>query len=206
MLEEDKIWINGIYPYFRIQKEINNLLILLKKFNTNIEEQEDNFLKLSTELLRILPFKLDYDKSNRNIVIGVHLLVDDGILLLKNYFPYLVNDYNNIINKYFVDLVQVIKIRNKYIHEPHNINCTMFVCGGNNAKAGFKYKEEYYELNTYSLIKIVKEINMVFNKIKEDFKNKVDKLSSEEKAHRYIINVFNNYFDDYNKAIDNWRM
>lgn len=205
MKEEDKIWMNGVYPYFRIQKEINNLLILLKKFNTNIEEQEDNFFKLSTELLRILPFKLVHEKDI-NIVTGINLLTGDGILLLKNYFPYLENDYKHIINNYFVDFVQIVKIRNKYMHEPHNINCTMFVCSGNNAMAGFKYKKNYYGLNTDSLIKIVKEINIVFNKIKEDFKNKVNELSSEEKANPYIQNVFDNYYDDYNKIIDNGRI
>ena len=203
MKEEDKIWFNGVYPYFRMQKEINNLLILLKKFNTDMEEQEDNFLKLTTELLRILPFKIDVDKKDNSIITGIHLLMNDGILLLNNYFPYLKNDYNNIINTYFIDLVQIIKIRNKYIHEPHNIKCTMFLCGGNNDKAGFKYKEEYYELNTDSLIKIIKEINIVFNKIKEKFRNKVDELSDEEQSHPYIQNVFNYYFENYNKDIDN---
>lgn len=203
MKEEDKIWFNGVYPYFRMQKEINNLLILLKKFNTDMEEREDNFLKLTTELLRILPFKIDVDKKDNSIITGIHLLMNDGILLLNNYFPYLKNDYNNIINTYFIDLVQIIKIRNKYIHEPHNIKCTMFLCGGNNAKAGFKYKEEYYELNTDSLIKIIKEINKVFEKIKEKFRNKVDELSDEEQSHPYIQNVFNYYFENYNKDIDN---
>ena len=69
MKEEDKIWFNGVYPYFRMQKEINNLLILLKKFNTDMEEQEDNFLKLTTELLRILPFKIDVDKKDNSCLL-----------------------------------------------------------------------------------------------------------------------------------------
>lgn len=201
MSEEDKVWFNGVYPYFRMQKEINNLLILLKKFNPNIEEQEDNFLRLTTELLRILPFKLEVDKNDNSIITGIHLLVNDGILLLSKEFSYLENDYNNIINMYFADLVQIIKVRNKYIHEPHNIKCSMFLCGGNNAEASFKYKEEHYELNTDSLIEIIKEINIVFNKIKEKFKNKVNELTDEEKEHPYIKNIFENYFEDYNKVL-----
>ena len=52
MKEEDKIWFNGVYPYFRMQKEINNLLILLKKFNTDMEEQEDNFISEFIEELK----------------------------------------------------------------------------------------------------------------------------------------------------------
>ena len=70
MREEDKIWFNGVYPYFRMQKEINNLLILLKKFNTDMEEQEDNFLKLTTELLRILPLR----NSNFGLRMTLHLI------------------------------------------------------------------------------------------------------------------------------------
>lgn len=202
MNEEDKIWFSGVYSYFRMQKEINNLLILLKKFNPNMEEQEDNFLRLTTELLRILPFKLEVDKKDNSIITGIYLLVNDGILLLSKEFSFLENDYNNIINTYFVDLVQIIKVRNKYIHEPHNIKCTMFLCGGKNAKAGFKYKEEYYELNTDSLIKIIKEINCVFRKIQTKFEDVVERLNEKDKNHPYIENMKNNYFLDYNNILN----
>ena len=196
----EKIWLNGIYPYFRILKRINELLIMLIKENYSIEQQEDCFLELTSELLRILPFKLERDEKSKMIT-EIKLLDKSGILLLKKYFKDLKEDYTQIINNNFVSLVQIIKIRNKYIHEPHNIKCICFVCGGNSARAGFKYKNEKLDLNTDSLIKIIKEINSVFIKIKIKFEKYVEKLDEKDKNHPYVLNMKKNYLLDYNKNI-----
>ena len=196
----EKIWLNGIYPYFRILKRINELLIMLIKENYSIEQQEDCFLELTSELLRILPFKLERDEKSKMIT-EIKLLDKSGILLLKKYFKDLKEDYTQIINNNFVSLVQIIKIRNKYIHEPHNIKCICFVCGGNSARAGFEYKNEKLDLNTDSLIKIIKEINFVFKKIKIKFEKYVEKLDEKDKNHPYVLNMKKNYLLDYNKNI-----
>lgn len=198
--EEDRIWFNGIYPYLRMLKKINKLLILLIRDNTSIEEQEDNFLELTSELLRILPFKLEIDNKTKTII-GIKILTTDGILLLKEYFEDLEKDYTNIVNTNFVELVETIKIRNKYIHEPHNIKCVYFSCGGNNTHACFEYKRQHFELNTDLLIKLIIELNNVFEKIKLKFKNKVDELNDEEKSHPYIQNILNNYWKNYNSEL-----
>ena len=75
----EKIWLNGIYPYFRILKRINELLIMLIKENYSIEQQEDCFLELTSELLRILPFKLERDEKSKMIT-EIKLLDKSGIL------------------------------------------------------------------------------------------------------------------------------
>lgn len=196
----EKIWLNGIYPYFRILKRINELLIMLIKESYSIEQQEDCFLELTSELLRILPFKLERDEKSK-VITEIKLLDKSGILLLKKYFKDLKEDYTQIINNNFVSLVQIIKIRNKYIHEPHNIKCICFVCGGNSARAGFEYKNEKLDLNTDSLIKIIKEINSVFKKIKIKFEKYVEKLDEKDKIHPYVLNMKKNYLLDYNKNI-----
>lgn len=200
MNDEDKIWFSGIFPYFRMLKRINELLILLISNNPNMEEQEDNFLDLTTELLRILPFKLIKDVDTKEVT-GIELLKKDGILLLKEYFNDLEKDYNDIINNNFIELVQIIKIRNKFVHEPHNIKCVCFSCGGKHAYVGFEYKEEYLELNTDYLIEIIKELNIVFEKIKIKFESKVSELDEKDKEHPYILNLFNNYFENYNSNL-----
>lgn len=198
MNQKDKIWVNGIYPYFRILKRINNLLVLLIKENYNMEQQEDVFLELTSELLRILPFKLE---QNKETIIGIKLLNKSGILLLEKYFKDLNNDYVQIINDNFVSLVQIIKIRNKYIHEPHNIKCICFICGGKSTRAGFKYKNENLDLNTDSLVKIIREINCVFYKIQIKFEKYINNLDEDEQNHPYILNMKNNYLLDYNKKL-----
>lgn len=198
--KKDNLWFNGIYPYFKMLKKINELLILLIENNTNIEEQEDRFFDLTSELMRILPFKLERDKKT-NIIVKIELQEDAGILLLKKYFRDLEKDYKNIVDTNFVELVQIIKIRNKYIHEPHNIKCVCFACGQKNTIAGFKYKKEYLELNTKSLLEIIKELNTTFEKIKIKFKDEVNKLNEEDRNHPYVLNILNNYFEDYNNVL-----
>ena len=155
---------------------------------------------MTSELLRILPFKLERDEKSK-VITEIKLLDKSGILLLKKYFKDLKEDYTQIINNNFVSLVQIIKIRNKYIHEPHNIKCICFVCGGNSARAGFEYKNEKLDLNTDSLIKIIKEINSVFKKIKIKFEKYVEKLDEKDKIHPYVLNMKKNYLLDYNKNI-----
>ena len=81
MDKEDKVWFDGVYPYFRMLKKINELLLLLKENNPKMEEQEDNFLELTSELLRLIPYKIEYDKDE-DIITGIKLLKSDGIMLL----------------------------------------------------------------------------------------------------------------------------
>ena len=201
MNSEDKVWCNGIYPYFRILKRINELLILLIKESYDIEQKEDFFLELTSELLRVLPFKLEYDKKSK-IITGIKLLDNSGILLLEKYFKDLKNDYTQIINDNCIALIQIIKIRNRYIHEPHNIKCICFVCGCNSTRAGFEYKNEKLDLNTDSLIKIIKEINSIFRKIQIKFEKYVEKLEEKDKVHPYVLNMKKNYLLDYNKNLN----
>ena len=191
MNEEDREWFNGIYPYLKMLVKINYKLDELVKDNNDekvIEHEADIFFDLSSELIRLLPFKLDYDES-KEVTMGITLVKKDGILLLKNHFDEIENDYKEIIDKYFADLVQIIKIRNKYIHEPHNIKCDCFVFGRDHAYASFKYKEENYELSTDSLVEIVDQLNNSFKKIEKKFKLKINDLDIIERDHPYIKNV-----------------
>ena len=201
MNDEDKIWFNGIYPYFRMLRKINELLLLLMQNNPQMEEQENIFLEITSELLRLLPYKLEYKKDKKEIT-GIKLLMNDGILLLSKYLNNIESDYNMILKDNFDELVQTIRIRNKYIHEPHNIKCVCFTCGGNNTYAGFEYKEDFLELNTEKLIEIVKKLNDIYKKIEIQFLDKVNELSEIDKNHPYILNMINNYFKDYNSKLN----
>lgn len=197
MNKKDKVWFNGIYPYFRMLKKINKLLVLQVNLTPHLEKQEDNFFELTSELLRILPFKIDMEKMT------IQLLKKDGILLLKDYFDDLENDYESIVNDNFKTLFQIIKIRNKYIHEPHNIKCVDFSYSRGHTRAGFKYKNEYFELGTEEIIKIVEGLNNTFEKIQIKCKNKVAELDEKDKDHPYILNLIDNYFMDYNFILRN---
>ena len=201
MDKEDKVWFDGVYPYFRMLKKINELLLLLKENNPKMEEQEDNFLELTSELLRLIPYKIEYDKDE-DIITGIKLLKSDGIMLLSEYLNDIESDYDIILKDNFVELVQIIKIRNKYIHEPHNIRCVCFTCGSNNTDACFEYRETIYELNTEKLVEIIKKLNDVYKKIELKFLNKVNELEENEKNHSYILNMKNNYFKDYNSKLN----
>ena len=199
MNKEDKIWLEGIYPYFRILKKINELLIQLKNDNIEIEAIEDDFLELSSEMLRLLPYKLDYDEGT---ICGIDVIGENGILLLDKYFGFIKINYDKITKEYFTELSQIIIIRNKYIHEPHNIKCVCFTFGKNDSYACFKYKNKSFSINTNKLTNIIKDINDVFQKIKIKFLNEIEKLESKDKDHPYIINIITNYFDNYNSNLE----
>lgn len=196
MNDEDKVWFNGIYPYFRMLKRLNELIIILTNNNYNIELQEDYFFEFTNEFMRILPYKVSKEKNE------IELQKDDGIMLLKKYFLFLEKDYDNILNNNFAILNEIIKIRNKFIHEPHNIKCVCSTWGRKTSQVIFKYKSEFFELDTDRLIKIIAALNITFGKIKDMFFEKVNELEEKDKDHPYILNVSKYDFNSYNRKYE----
>lgn len=131
---------------------------------------------------------------------NVAKLLDDGILLLKKYFVDIKQDYENIINKYSDILIKIRKIRNKFIHEPHNIKWAYTVGGKTSCSIGLYYKNDLQTISTIELTEIVISLNNAYKKILKQFKDKVDELE-EQKNHPYIENVLKFDFNYYNQIL-----
>ena len=54
-------YLNSLYPYFKMLNNINNDLTQVIKSNTNNEpyQNEELFYNITSELLRLLPYKYD---------------------------------------------------------------------------------------------------------------------------------------------------
>ncbi len=122
------------------------------------------FYVLVTEILRIIPYSYNRNKD-------IFYLKSDGILLLKNRISYIVEDYKNVLGKKSIkqSLINIYCVRNKFIHEPHNLSFSFSVGGQNSYSLGIYYKEELQELSTLDLQLVVRELNFIYEKIRLEF-------------------------------------
>lgn len=212
---EDSLWINGVGIYFSILKDINETLLYLVSLDEqsiNVELVEQIFFKLCVETSRLIPtYK---DKNSKQFVLSKK----DGILKLKKYIKFLKKEYNKLFELNKIVLEEMHNIRNKYEHEPHNIQWTTFVGGNNNKKMIFTNKkydpmvisqlEETekkklklkWEIETKSIIKLILMTNEIFNKIKEKFLNYFAN-DSMALAYPYFNSINNIRFDFYNDKL-----
>ena len=159
-------FLNALYPYFKMLYNINKDLTKVIKNNKDNDpyQNEELFYNITSELLRLFPYKY-CEKDNS-------LLLDNksGILLLSDNIDYLENKYNKILNydRFHEVLKDIHKIRNKYIHEPHNISYVFSVGGDSICSMGLYYKTQLLSISTISLAPIVYYLNRVFEMIKND--------------------------------------
>lgn len=187
-------FLNSLCPYFRMLNKIN--LLLLKSMNENIKlepyQNEDIFYELVSELMRLLPYKFD----NEQIV-----LQNDGIVQLKGRLDFIEDDYNKILKKenYFNIFKNVWRIRNKFIHEPHNINFISSVGSNTSYSMSLYYKNELLSIGTIELTGIVYKLNVIFEKIKLIFVETVEKCGENYKEYPYYKTMLSYNFKEYNK-------
>lgn len=190
MTDERFLFLNNLYPYFKMLDNINNNLLKLIKTNKENSpfQNEELFYIITSELMRLVPFKI----KEKKIVLDTK----SGILLLSDKIDYIEDKYNKIINKdeYFDILNDLHMIRNKYIHEPHNINCAFEVGGTSTCSMGLYYKNNLLNISTISLSAIVYYLNIIFDEIRSDA---IDLISdaNEVKDYPYYKTLLSYDFD-----------
>lgn len=188
-------WINNINIYFIILEKINKHFKLLVK-SMEHDEIEENFFYFSTELLRLVPFT--EDKKNHILFLNYK----DGICLLKKYIPFLEIDLQKILEENMDSFIKIKQIRNKYEHEPHNINSVFSTGHSSYSAMGFYCRTELISLNSIELTYIIYELNKLFDKIKDLIvkieNNNINQLNQFNKLHINNIRKFN--FESYNKT------
>ena len=150
-------WINNINIYFVILDRINQYL---KKLLRTIQhdEIEKYFFYLSTELLRLVPFT--EDKKEHTLFLNKK----DGICLLEGCIPFLDADLQKILDENTNSFIKIKQIRNKYEHEPHNVNSAFSTGHSSFSAMGFYCRTELISLNSMELTYIIYDLNKLFDK------------------------------------------
>ena len=155
-MEEFK-WIENLNVYLFIVERINNHFNKMRRTSEHAEIEEEAFY-LCIEILRMVPF----DGKEE-----LQLIKKDGICLLKNNIDFLIEDLNKILQKNAEIFKKIKKIRNKYEHEPHNVNSAFSTGSGAYAGIGFYCKKDLVSINTMELTYIIYDLNKLMNKIQQ---------------------------------------
>ena len=150
-------WIQSINTYLYIVERINEHFNRMRRTSEHDEIEEEAFY-LCIEILRMIPF----DGKEE-----LQLIKKDGICLLKNDIDFLIEDLNKILQKNAEIFKKIKKIRNKYEHEPHNVNSDFSTGSGAYAGIGFYCKKDLISINTMELTYIIYNLNTLMNKIQQ---------------------------------------
>lgn len=193
---EDKDYLRSLYIYMSIMDNINKRLNELIKINVknSPEKNIDLIYLIVSEIMRIIPYTY---KDNKFI------LKKDGILLLKNKLNFIEEDYNKILNDENLEeaLMNIYKVRNKFTHEPHNLFFDMSIGGETSYSVVINYKDNHHEISTIDLQIIVKKLNIIYEKIKNDFIYFIKKYDKKYRKYPIYEKVKTYKFCNYNKNI-----
>lgn len=190
---EEFDWINNIHTYFAILNEINvQFKILLK--TTEYEVIEQKFYYLAVDLLRLVPICKD---KEGNLILNKK----DGICLLSPNIDFIFIDLEKIIEENSETFKKLKIIRNKYEHEPHNINGAFSTGHSSFSAMGFYYNTKLVSLNSIELTYIIYDLNKLMKKI-EKFIIKIENENDKKinKFNRFYIKKIKDYkIEEYNK-------
>ena len=150
-------WIQNIDTYLYIVERINEHFNKMKRTSEHNEIEEEAFY-LCVEILRMISF----DGKEE-----VYLIKRDGICLLNKNIDFLIEDLNKILQKNAEIFKKIKKIRNKYEHEPHNVNSAFSTGSGAYSGIGFYCKKDLISINTMELTYIIYDLNILMNKIQK---------------------------------------
>lgn len=215
---EDSKWIKSFPTYFIILQDIHKLYFDLMMCGIDdFEKAEKIIYLLSVQISRIVPLYCKKGSPNKE------LNHKDGILQLKKYIDFLLEDYEILFEDCKNGLLILSEIRNKYEHEPHNITAIRYIIGEKEQSIAFVYKkydriflETYsedvqqkikdgkikleWEINTTEIGKIILQLNGIFKKLQVKYivaSNDYKDLSTYQ-VYKKIIDI---NFDKLNESI-----
>ena len=186
---------NDLYPYFKMLDNIDNYLtrIINDNMYNNPYQDVEIFYNITSELLRLLPYELG---ENGSFVLDKK----SGILLLRKKFNFIVEKYNKIIGfEPFFEILSDIKfIRNKYIHQPHNITYAFVVNAKTSCSFGLRYKSKLLSISSITISPIVYYLNQIFDRIKNEVLEKIG--DDRDYKNDYVYEIFSKF--DFSR--DKW--
>lgn len=153
-------WIWKVDTYMHIVENVNEHFNILRR-TKDIEVISDETYYLCMELLRIIPLK--YETKKQKYIIKE----DDGICDLNKNINFIIPEINKILQENWDTIMKIIRIRNKYEHEPHNIGAAISAGSGGFATITYSYKNEYITINSMLFTYIIYDINILMHKILE---------------------------------------
>lgn len=196
MEEQTRELLHAIFVYSKILNDANTKLHQLINTNTqnNINENEQLFYEIVSEIMRVLPVK----KENGEIK-GLNLKA--GILLLSEKMSFVVEAYQQILERaeYKQILLEMTDVRNKFIHEPHNMHAAFYVGGETSCSMGIYYKDILCSISTIKISYIISELNKIFQELKMVFLELVDQYDEKYKEYPIYKSMQNFDFEKHNE-------
>ena len=190
---------SNLFGYLESLYELNKNIIKLCGNVNHLETSEKNILDVIQNIPRLIPYKIN---KKTNIL---ELDIKSGLLEHKNNIPYLENEYEQILNNNYDTLDKVRKIRNKFEHKMHGIR---ILSSGYGSVSMFNIEfeitknnqDENIKMNVNELIKIAKDLNILFSKLIDDISKLV--YGKNLGTHPYFIRIRRFDFKDFNKIYE----
>lgn len=157
------------------------------------------FEKLTLDIIQDIPRLIPYSYNNKQKI----LTLDDknGLLEYQDEIRYLKQDYQNILDTYKETLNKVRKIRNKYEHKMHDVK---YQASGTGTMSlfdiEFKVNKEIIDIYAGELIKLIKEINLLFSKIAQEISTYA--YQNGKQGYAYYERICRFDFKDFNQIYE----
>lgn len=182
---------NAMYEYFETLYEMNQNLIKLcgaEIFYYRFSEFEKVTLDIIQDIPRLIPYS--YDNKVQDLVLDDR----NGLLEYQDEIKYIKEDYQDILNKYKETLN---KIRNKYEHKMHDVKYQSSGTGTASLfDIEFKVNDEYITIYAGELIRLIKEINILFSKIAQEIS--IFAYQNGKEGYTYYERICRVDFKDFN--------
>lgn len=189
---------NAMSGYFETLYIMNQNLIRLcgaEIFYYRFSEFEKLTLDIIQDIPRLIPYSYDNKKQD--------LIIDDnnGLLEYQAEISYIKNDYQAILNIHKETLNKIRKIRNKYEHKMHDVKYQSSGTGTMSLfDIEFKVNDELIRIYAGELIKVIKEINILFSKIAQEISNYA--FNSGKTGYAYYERISRFDFKDFNEIYE----
>ncbi len=188
---------NAMSGYIETLYTVNQNLIRL--CGAEIFFYRSEFEKLTLDIIQDIPRLIPYSYSN----LEKKLILDDknGLLEYQSDILYLKQDYQRILNKYTETLDKIRKIRNKYEHKMHDVEYKSSGTGSFSLfDIEFKVNNKVIRIYAGELIKVIKEVNILFSKIVDEISQYAYNNGKDDYAYYQRITRFE--FSDFNEIYE----
>ena len=189
---------NAMSGYIETLYETNQKLISICGIDVcyhNIGDYEKMVLDIIQNIPRLVPYSFSVKKDL------LFFKETDGLLEYSDEIVYLRENYDKILANHTETLKKVKEIRNKYKHKMHGIKYQSSGSGTNSLfDIEFKLDDKKVKIYAGELIKLLKDINILFARIVQDISiyayqnNKTDYLYYQ-RITRFDFTDFNEIYE-----------
>ncbi len=201
MTENTVVWLNY---YFELLREVNKQLIKcvgMDCINNYINIRQE-FCELIQKILVITPC------TKNKVTDEIEIATNDGVFTFCDELDFLKDDIRNVIDSHEKTYRKMKEIRNKYEHELHFVNFYGSSSGLDqltNLKLKYENKKETrdeIDITSEELIGVIKDINVLFDKIMEKTLDFIEKCDDEDFKYVYASKYYRIQFSNYNEIYD----